>query len=321
MSILVLLENDHGTVRPSSLSALAAAQKLAVAAGTPGEVDAVLFEGQQDKGHAKAAPAAAKLAGVRNLHVVDGHPTAEAAAPILVDVAKQHGASHVVAAANAVGKNVIPRAAGLADSQPVTEVVAIEGADTFTRPVYAGSALMTVRSKNPVHYLTIRPGSFETSEAAGSGNATTHQHQPPHTPQARLESVDITTSERPDLEAARVVVAGGKGLKDAERFKALLAPLADELNAAIGASRAAVDADFAPNEIQVGQTGKIVAPELYVAVAISGAVQHLAGMKDSKTIVAINADPDAPIFQVADYGIVGDAFEIVPELVKAIKAV
>jgi electron transfer flavoprotein alpha subunit len=295
MTALVLLEIEQGAVRQASRSAVAAARAF-------GDVDVLVI--------GEGAEAASRLDGVARVLKADCATQAEAVAALLAQLAP--GYSHVVGGATSFGKNVLPRLAGLLDVQPITEVIAIVDADTFQRPIYAGNALATVRSRDAIKVLTVRAANFDPV-AEGTGAVPVEGVSGPDAGvDVRFEGMELSQSERPELEAARVVVSGGRGLRDAEHFK-LLEPLADRLGAAIGASRAAVDSGFAPNEMQVGQTGKIVAPELYIAIGLSGAIQHLAGMKDSRVIVAINKDPDAPIFQVADYGIVGDLFEIVPQ--------
>ncbi|AAW60644.1 FAD-binding protein [Gluconobacter oxydans] len=301
MTALVLIEVENGTVRQASRSAVAAASRF-------GAVDAIVF--------GDGAQAAAALPGVTRVLSVPGlvNDLAEPAADLLAARAKDY--SHIVAAASATGKNILPRLAGLLDVQPIPDVVEIKDADTFVRPIYAGNALATVRSSDSIKVLTIRGSNFDPVAAEG-GSAAIETVEAPASEKSVFVKVELSASDRPELESARVVISGGKGMKDAANFK-LLEPIADKLNAAIGASRAAVDSGFAPNEMQVGQTGKIVAPELYIAVGLSGAIQHLAGMKDSRVIVAINADPEAPIFKVADYGIVGDLFEVLPELEKAL---
>ena len=301
MTALVLLEVENGEVRQASRSALTAAAHF-------GDVDAIVF--------GEGASAAAALPGVKRVLSVPALATdlAEPAADLLASIAKDY--SHIVASASASGKNILPRLAGLLDVQPVPDVVEIKDAETFVRPIYAGNALATVRSADSIKVLTIRSSSFDPAPKDG-GSAAVETLEAPTSEKSVFVKVELSASDRPELESARVVISGGKGMKDAANFK-LLEPIADKLNAAIGASRSAVDSGFAPNEMQVGQTGKIVAPELYIAVGLSGAIQHLAGMKDSRVIVAINTDPEAPIFRVADYGIVGDLFEVLPALEKAL---
>ena len=301
MTALVLLEVENGEVRQASRSALTAAAHF-------GDVDAIVF--------GEGASAAAALPGVKRVLSVPALATdlAEPAADLLASIAKDY--SHIVASASASGKNILPRLAGLLDVQPIPDVVEIKDAETFVRPIYAGNALATVRSADSIKVLTIRSSSFDPAPKDG-GSAAVETLEAPASEKSVFVKVELSASDRPELESARVVISGGKGMKDAANFK-LLEPIADKLNAAIGASRSAVDSGFAPNEMQVGQTGKIVAPELYIAVGLSGAIQHLAGMKDSRVIVAINTDPEAPIFRVADYGIVGDLFEVLPALEKAL---
>jgi electron transfer flavoprotein alpha subunit len=310
MAILVLADHDGKSIRKATLSTVAAAQKIG------GDVHVLVAGG----GCGDAAKAAAAIAGVAKVLHADGAPLAEElaenVAALLVALAK--GYSHVLAPATSNGKNILPRAAALLDCQQISEIIAVESADTFVRPIYAGNALATVKSKDPIKFITVRATGFDAVAATG-GNASIEKAEPPA--DSGLSSFvgrEVQKSERPELTSARVVVSGGRGMGSGENFK-LLEPLADKLNAAMGASRAAVDAGFVPNDWQVGQTGKIVAPELYVAIGISGAIQHLAGMKDSRVIVAINKDEEAPIFQVADYGIVGDLFKLVPELVEELK--
>jgi electron transfer flavoprotein alpha subunit len=305
MAVLVLLEHEGAGIRQASRSALKAASLLG------GEVDAVIA----GEGVAEAAQAAAKLPGLRRVWVADSpalaHGLAEPLAALLAALAPDY--THIVAAATAFGKNVMPRLAGLLDVQPVSDVIAIEGPDTFVRPIYAGNALATVRSEDAKKVLTIRPTAFDAVPAEG-GQAEISPAPLPDFPRlSRFIGAELTKSERPELTAARVVISGGRGMQSAENFR-MLERIADKLGGAVGASRAAVDAGYAPNDLQVGQTGKVVAPELYIAVGISGAIQHLAGMKDSKVIVAINKDEEAPIFQVADYGLVADLFKALPEL-------
>lgn len=306
MTALVLLDHEEGRIRKSALSAVTAASQL-------GDVHVLVA------GDAAVAQAAAAIPGVAKvLHAADAqyaHELAEPLAALIVSLAG--GYDQIVAAASAVGKNVLPRAAALLDVQPIPEVVSIVDAETFVRPIYAGNALATVRSSDAKKVLTVRGSAFDAAPAEG-GSAPIETVAPATNPNvSEFVAVHLSDSERPELESARVVVSGGRGLQSEEKFH-VLEPLADKLGAAIGASRAAVDSGFVPNEFQVGQTGKIVAPELYLAFGISGAIQHLAGMKDSRVIVAVNKDPEAPIFQVADYGIVGDLFEIVPALTEAL---
>jgi electron transfer flavoprotein alpha subunit len=304
MSALVLLDHDDHGIKQPSRSAVAAAVQL-------GEVHALVA----GAGAAHAAEAAAKLPGVTKVILADAaayeHALAEPLAALLVALAP--GYTHLLAAATAVGKNVMPRVAALLDVQPISDIAAVIDADTFVRPIFAGNALATVKSADTMKVITVRAASFDP--VAPEGGAATIEPAPAVDSPAlsRFVSAELSKSERPELTAARVVISGGRGMQNGDNFK-LIEPIADSLNAAVGASRAAVDAGFVPNDYQVGQTGKIVAPDLYVAIGISGAIQHLAGMKDSKVIVAINKDEDAPIFQVADYGLVADLFVALPEL-------
>jgi electron transfer flavoprotein alpha subunit len=306
MAALVIAEHDNVHLKGATLNTVTAAAKAG------GEVH-VLVAGHNC---AAAAQAAAKVAGVGKVlhadaaHLADG--LAENLAAQVVAVAKSY--SHMFAPATAFGKNVLPRVAALLDVAQVSDIISVESADTFTRPIYAGNAIATVQATDAIKVVSARPTNFE---AAGEGGAAAVESLTPaaDTGLSRFVSRDVAKSDRPELQGAKVVVSGGRGMGSAENFK-LLEPLADKLGAAMGASRAAVDAGYAPNDWQVGQTGKVVAPNLYVAVGISGAIQHLAGMKDSKVIVAINKDAEAPIFSVADYGLVADLFEAVPELVK-----
>jgi electron transfer flavoprotein alpha subunit len=304
MTSLVLLEYDATGIKQPSRSAVAAASAL-------GEVH-VLVAGV---GLADAAAAAAKLPGVAKVLVADNpaldHLLAEPTAALLLALAPAY--SHLLAATTAVGKNVMPRVAALLDLQPISDIAEVVDADTFVRPIYAGNGMATVKSSDTKKIITVRAASFDPVAADG-GSATTENVTVGEMPGlSKFVSAELSKSERPELTAARVVISGGRGMQNGENFK-LIEPIADKLGAAVGASRAAVDAGFVPNEFQVGQTGKIVAPELYIAVGISGAIQHLAGMKDSKVIVAINKDEEAPIFQVADYGLVADLFTALPEL-------
>jgi len=304
MASLVLLDHEHGMIKQPARSAVAAASKIG------GDVH-VLVTGT-DVG--AAAAAAAKLPGVSKVlkadHPIYAHALAEPMAALLVALAPAY--SHILSASTATGKNVLPRVAALLDVQQLSDVAGVEDADTFVRPIYAGNALATVRSADAKKVITVRAASFDPVAAEG-GAATIEDVASAGGEQSKFLSSELSKSERPELTAARVVVSGGRGMQNGANF-ALLDPIADKLGAAVGASRAAVDAGFVPNDYQVGQTGKIVAPDLYVAVGISGAIQHLAGMKDSKVIVAINKDEEAPIFQVADYGLVADLFTALPEL-------
>jgi electron transfer flavoprotein alpha subunit len=304
MASLVLLEFDASGIKQPSRSAVAAASAL-------GEVH-VLVAGS---GLADASAAAAKLPGVAKVLVADNpaldHLLAEPTAALLLALAPAY--SHVLAATTAVGKNVMPRVAALLDVQPISDIAEVVDPDTFVRPIYAGNGMATVKTSDGKKIITVRAASFDPVAADG-GSAPVENVSVGDMPGlSKFVSTELSSSERPELTAARVVISGGRGMQNGENFK-LIDPIADKLGAAVGASRAAVDAGFVPNEFQVGQTGKIVAPELYVAVGISGAIQHLAGMKDSKVIVAINKDEEAPIFQVADYGLVADLFTALPEL-------
>ncbi|MDG6093636.1 FAD-binding protein [Acetobacter sp. AN02] len=307
MAVLVILESEAGQIRQASRSAVAAASKH-------GEID-VLIAGDE-----AAAQAAAKLPGVRTVLHAPGKEISEGLAEPLASliVASATAYDHIVSASTAAGKNIMPRVAALLDVQIIPDVVAVVDSDTFVRPIYAGNALATVCSSDAKKVLTIRSTAFEPVPAEGGSAAIVPMPAAPASDASRIVSVTVAQSERPELDTARIVVSGGRGLKGSEAFHDVLEPLADRLGAAVGASRAAVDEGYAPNDLQVGQTGKIVAPELYLAVGISGAIQHLAGMKDSKIIVAINKDAEAPIFQVADYGLVGDLFEVIPQLTAAL---
>ncbi len=304
MSILVIAEHDNGALKSATLHAVAAATKLG------GDIH-VLVAGHESQAAAKAASEVAGVAKV--LHAEAPHlasPTAEnVAATALTRLPGDY--THVVAAATGFGKNALPRVAAKLDVAQISDVTAIESPDTFVRPIYAGNAFATVQSKDALKVLTVRTTAFD---AAGEGAAVPVESIPAAADvgRSKVTGQELTKSERPELTSARVVISGGRGLGSGKNF-AMLEALADKLNAAIGASRAAVDAGYVPNDYQVGQTGKIVAPELYIAIGISGAIQHLAGMKDSKVIVAINKDAEAPIFQIADYGLVGDLFELVPQ--------
>jgi electron transfer flavoprotein alpha subunit len=307
MTILVIAEHDNATLKPSTLHTLGAASELG------GDVH-VLVAGQ---GAGSVAQAASQVQGVAKVRLADSpqykDQLAENLAALVVGLAKDY--SHVLAPATTFGKNFMPRVAALLDVAQVSDISAVKSPDTFVRPIYAGNALATVQSKDAIKVITVRSTGFDAVPATGGSAPVEAVSAGADTGLSTLVGREITKSERPELTAARVIVSGGRGMGSGENFK-LLEPVADKLNAAMGASRAAVDAGFVPNDWQVGQTGKIVAPDLYIAVGISGAIQHLAGMKDSRVIVAINKDEEAPIFQVADYGIVGDLFKIVPELVK-----
>lgn len=309
MTILVIAEYENGAVAPATLNTVAAAAKIG------GDVH-VLVAGQNVGGVAEAA---AKIAGVAKVLVADNaayaHLLPENAAPLIVELAK--GYSHVLAPATTNGKNILPRVAALLDVDQISEIIAVESADTFKRPIYAGNAIATVQSSAAVKVITVRTTGFDAVAAEG-GSASVETVAAAHDAgKSFFVGEELAKSDRPELTAAKIVVSGGRGMGNGDNFKHLYS-LADKLGAAVGASRAAVDAGFVPNDMQVGQTGKIVAPQLYIAVGISGAIQHLAGMKDSKVIVAINKDEEAPIFQVADYGLVADLFEAVPELEKLV---
>ena len=306
MAILVLAEHDNKALQSATFHAIAAALKL-------GEDVQVLVAGS-DAG--EVAKAAAAVTGVTKvIHVDAPHlasPTAENIAAQTLEVAKPGAYSHILAGSTGFGKNVLPRVAARLDVAQISDISGIVSPDTFVRPIYAGSVFATVQSKDPVKVITVRTTAFESAAASGGSAPIETRPAAPDTGKAQVVGREITKSERPELTSARIVVSGGRAMQNAENFK-LLEALADKLGAAVGASRAAVDAGFVPNDYQVGQTGKIVAPDLYIAIGISGAIQHLAGMKDSKVIVAINKDADAPIFAIADYGLVGDLFEILPQ--------
>lgn len=305
MSVLLLAEHGNSVLKDATHKALTAAAKLG------GEVH-VLVVG---RGCRPAAEAAAKLAGVSKVLIADDaaydHQLAEPTAALIVSLAGPYGA--IVAPASTTGKNVMPRVAALLDVMQISDATAVLSPDTFERPIYAGNAIQTVQSTDAKKVVTIRTASFK---AAGEGGAAPIEAVAAAggSGQSSFVGEELSKSDRPELGSAKIIISGGRALGSAEKFKEVIEPIADKLGAAVGASRAAVDAGYAPNDYQVGQTGKVVAPELYVAVGISGAIQHLAGMKDSKVIVAINKDEEAPIFQVADYGLVGDLFTIIPEL-------
>jgi len=306
MAALVLAEHDNKSIRKATLNAVAAAKKIG------GDIH-VLVAGQQA---GEAAKAASQIAGVAKVLHADapelGEFLAENIAALVVSLAK--GYSHILAPATSNGKNVLPRAAALLDVQQISDICAVESADTFVRPIYAGNALATVKSKDAIKVITVRTTAFDAVAASGGSAKIETVAAPADAGLSAFVGREVSKSERPELTAAKIIVSGGRGMGSGENFTKVLEPLADKLGAAMGASRAAVDAGFVPNDWQVGQTGKIVAPDLYIAVGISGAIQHLAGMKDSRVIVAINKDEEAPIFQVADYGLVADLYTALPEL-------
>ena len=309
MAVLVLAEHDNAQLKGATFNAVSAATRIGA------EVH-VLVAGS---GCGAVAEQAASVAGVGKVLLADATHYAHAGPENLAAliVSRATGYSHIVAAATAVGKSTLPRVAALLDVAQLSDVVAVESPDTFVRPVYAGAGLATVQSLDAVKVMTVRTTGFDAAAAKGGAAEIECIDAAADTGLSRFIGQELNQSSRPELTAARIVVSGGRGMGSAENFR-LIEQLADRLNAAVGASRAAVDSGFMPNDYQVGQTGKIVAPEMYVAVGISGAIQHLAGMKDSKVIVAINKDPEAPIFQVADYGLVADLFQAVPELTAAL---
>jgi electron transfer flavoprotein alpha subunit len=309
MSILVVAEHDNAALKGATLNTVTAAAQIGA------DID-ILVAGE---GCAPAAEAAAKIAGVNKVLVADApyynHELAENVAPLVVSVAS--GYSHIMTPATTMGKNFMPRVAALLDAAQISEIIGVLSEDTFVRPIYAGNIMVDVKSSDPIKVITVRSTAFDAAAAEG-GSATIESVQP--TPDADLSSFvsqQLTESDRPELTAAKIIVSGGRALGSADNF-ALLDSLADKLGAAVGATRAAVDAGYVPNDYQIGQTGKVVAPELYIGIGLSGAIQHLAGMKDSKVIVAINKDEEAPIFQVSDYGLVADLFKAVPEFTDAL---
>ncbi|MBP8184959.1 MAG: FAD-binding protein [Pseudomonas sp.] len=305
MAILVIAEHSNAAIAGATLNTVAAAQAIG------GDIH-VLVAGSAC---GAAAEAAGKIAGVAKVLVADNaayaHQLPENVAPLIAELGK--GYSHILACATANGKNILPRVAAQLDVDQVSEIIAVVSADTFKRPIYAGNAIATVQSTASVKVITVRSTGFDPVAAEGGSAAIEAVSGPADAGKSAFVAEELAKSDRPELTAAKIVISGGRGMQNGDNFKHLYS-LADKLGAAVGASRAAVDAGFVPNDMQVGQTGKIVAPQLYIAVGISGAIQHLAGMKDSKVIVAINKDAEAPIFQVADYGLVADLFEAVPEL-------
>ena len=305
MSVLVVAEHDNAALKPATLNAVTAAAKIG------GEIHVLVAGG----GCRPVAEAAAKIVGVAKVLLADdplyAHHLAENLAILVVKLAPAY--SHVLAAATASGKNFMPRVAAKLDAAQISEIISVESPDTFVRLIYAGNAVATVQSVDPVKVITVRATGFDPAPAEGGSAAIETVASAGDAGKSRFVGEELRKTERPELTSARIVISGGRGMQSGANF-ALLEKVADKLGAAVGASRAAVDAGFKPNEFQVGQTGKVVAPELYIAVGISGAIQHLAGMKDSKVIVAINKDEEAPIFQVADYGLVGDLFQVMPAL-------
>ncbi|WP_429441590.1 electron transfer flavoprotein subunit alpha/FixB family protein [Paraburkholderia youngii] len=311
---LVVAEHDNASIKAATLNTIAAAQKVG------GEIH-VLVAGHNAQA---AADAAAKIAGVAKVLLADA-PQLEAGLAenveatmltLVQDAARNY--THILAPATAYGKNIAPRIAAKLDVAQISDITAVDSADTFERPIYAGNAIATVQSQDPIKVITVRSTGFDAVAAEGGSAAVEKIEAAADAGISQFVSREVTKLDRPELTSAKIIVSGGRGLGNGENYTKVLEPLADKLGAALGASRAAVDAGFVPNDYQVGQTGKIVAPQLYVAVGISGAIQHLAGMKDSKVIVAINKDEEAPIFSVADYGLVGDLFTIVPELEQAL---
>ena len=305
MKTLVWVEHDGKAVKDATLAVVTAASKL-------GEVH-LLVAGQ---GVDSVAAEAAQIAGVGTVHVADdaayAHALAENVAPLVVELMGHHDAVLFPATSN--GKNIAPRVAALLDVMQISDILSVESADTFTRPIYAGNAIATVQTKDAKLVITVRGTAFEKAATSGGSGSIEKVAATGDKGLSTFAGSEIAKSERPELTSAKIIVSGGRALQNSENFHSIIEPLADKLGAGVGASRAAVDAGYVPNDYQVGQTGKIVAPEVYIAIGISGAIQHLAGMKDSKTIIAINKDEDAPIFQVADIGLVGDLFKIVPEL-------
>ncbi|AXV96736.1 electron transfer flavoprotein subunit alpha [Ralstonia solanacearum] len=309
MTALVIAEHDNQSIKAATLNTVTAAAQCG------GDVH-VLVAGA---GCGAAAQAAAQIAGVTKVLVADAPQFADGLAENVAEqaLAVAGNYSHILAPATAYGKNILPRVAAKLDVAQLSDITKVDGPDTFERPIYAGNAIATVQSADKVKVITVRGTAFDPAAATGGSAATENLTAVADAGISQFVSREVTKSDRPELTAAKIIVSGGRGVGSGENYTKVLTPLADKLGAALGASRAAVDAGFVPNDYQVGQTGKIVAPQLYIAVGISGAIQHLAGMKDSKVIVAINKDPEAPIFQVADYGLVGDLNTVVPELVSA----
>lgn len=310
MAALVIAEHDNQSLKAATLNAVAAALQCSP------EVD-VLVAGS---GADAAAASASQITGVRKVIQIDAANLADQLAePLAAQILSlASGYSHILAPATASGKNVLPRVAAKLDVAQLSDITKVVSADTFERPIYAGNAIATVQSSDPIKIITVRTTSFDPVAGTGGSAAVEKAAAADSAGKSSFVGRELTKSDRPELTAAKIIVSGGRGLGSGEKYQELVVPLADKLGAALGASRAAVDAGYVPNDYQVGQTGKIVAPQLYVAVGISGAIQHLAGMKDSKVIVAINKDPEAPIFGVADYGLVADLFTAVPELTKAL---
>ncbi|VVD94739.1 electron transfer flavoprotein subunit beta [Pandoraea pneumonica] len=310
MSILVIAEHDNQSIKAATLNTVTAALQC-------GDDVHVLVAGSNAKA---AADAAAQIAGVKKVLLADAPYFADGLAENIADevVSIAGNYSHILATATAYGKNIAPRVAALLDVAQISDITKVDSADTFERPIYAGNAIATVQSADKVKVITVRSTGFDPAAATGGSAAVESVAATPDAGLSQFVGREVTKLDRPELTSAKIIVSGGRGLGSGENYTKVLEPLADKLGAALGASRAAVDAGYVPNDYQVGQTGKIVAPQLYVAVGISGAIQHLAGMKDSKVIVAINKDPEAPIFSVADYGLVGDLFTVVPELVSAL---
>ena len=310
MTALVIAEHDNQSIKGATLNTVTAAAQCG------GDVH-VLVAGANAKA---AADAAAKIAGVTKVLLADapyfGDGLAENVAEQALAIANDY--SHILAPATPYGKNILPRVAAKLDVAQISEISKVDAPDTFERPIYAGNAIATVKSEDKIKVITVRGTAFDAAAAEGGSASVETLPAVADAGVSQFVSREVAKSDRPELTAAKIIVSGGRGVGSGENYTKVLTPLADKLNAALGASRAAVDAGFVPNDYQVGQTGKIVAPQLYIAVGISGAIQHLAGMKDSKVIVAINKDPDAPIFQVADYGLVGDLFEVIPQLVGAV---